>query len=103
VRRVETLGYRVLEADSGPSALKAMRLHGDVDLVFSDVVMAGGMSGLELARTIREERPDQKILLTTGFAEEIARSDSVDALLRILRKPYDQARLSQAIENVMTE
>jgi PAS domain S-box-containing protein len=103
VRRVETLGYRVLEADSGPSALKVMRLHGDVDLIFSDVVMAGGMSGLELARTIREERPDQKILLTTGFAEEIARSDSVDALLRILRKPYDQARLSQAIENVMTE
>ena len=55
--RLETLGYRVLEAANGAAALKLLNDMGDIDLVFTDLVMPGGMSGLDLARRVREARP----------------------------------------------
>ena len=102
VRRIEELGFKVKEAESGPAALNLLTPDEQVDLVFSDVVMAGGMSGLELARYLNETRPGLRILLTTGFAEEIARGEGNGAQApRILRKPYSQAQLIRALQEAM--
>jgi DNA-binding LytR/AlgR family response regulator len=69
-----------------------------VDVVFSDIVMPGGMNGLELARRIELERPGVPVLLTTGYfrmpGPDLARHS-------ILRKPYDETGLLNALEGVL--
>jgi two-component SAPR family response regulator len=72
-----------------------------VDLVFSDVVMAGGMSGVDLARWVTEHRPGTRILLTSGFAY-VAEDDAAAGLeIKLLRKPYKQADLSRAVREAL--
>jgi PAS domain S-box-containing protein len=98
IERLKLLNYRVLEADDAFSALTALETGEPVDLVFSDIVMPG-MSGFELARKIRELRPSQRILLTSGFAGEIAHSGEHGVLdLPMLRKPYSQIELGRSIQ-----
>ena len=73
-----------------------------IDLVFSDVVMPGGMSGFGLARWIREHLPAVRVLLTSGFAEDVARSGEAPALeLEVLRKPYSGTELARAVRRVL--
>jgi CheY-like chemotaxis protein len=69
VRRLKELGYDVIEADSGPAALAVLDLGKPIDLLFTDVVMAGGMTGLDLAREAAKRRPGLKTLFTSGYAE----------------------------------
>ena len=104
IERLKSLGYRVLEAESGVSAIAALDRGAAVDLVFSDVIMPGGMSGFELARKVRELRPSQRILLTSGFAGDVARAgeDSIHGLL-MLRKPYSQIELSRLIRAALQD
>ena len=104
IERLKSLGYRVLEAESGVSAIAALDRGAAVDLVFSDVIMPGGMSGFELARKVRELRPSQRILLTSGFAGEVARAgeDAIHGLL-MLRKPYSQIELSRLIRAALQD
>ena len=68
VTRLEGLGYQVLQADDGPSALKVLRSSTEIDLVLSDVVMPGGMTGFEVADQALVIRPALRVLLTTGYA-----------------------------------
>jgi two-component system CheB/CheR fusion protein len=101
VRRLGMLGYKVLVAENGPAALAVFDKDEKVDLVFSDVVMAGGMSGVDLARWVRENRPGIKILLTSGFAD-VAKDEAAAGLdIRLLRKPYKQADLARAIREAL--
>src|SRR6188768_1338951 len=68
VRQLTDLGYRAIEAEDGPSAL--MILNSDsVDLLFTDVVMPGGMSGFDLARLVLSRWPGMKALITSGFPD----------------------------------
>jgi CheY-like chemotaxis protein len=97
VRRLEALGYRVLVAENGPAAVAVLDRGEEIDLVFSDVVMAGGMSGVDLGRWVRERRPQIRILLTSGFAD-IAEGEAAAGLdIALLRKPYKQADLARAV------
>jgi len=97
VELLKILGYKVLEADNAGAALAIVESGGPIDLVFSDVVMRGGMSGFELAQKLRELRPSQKFLLTSGFTEVAkAGADAIPGLLT-LRKPYSQQELSRSI------
>jgi CheY-like chemotaxis protein len=101
VRRLGMLGYKVLVAESGPAAVAVLEKGEKVDLVFSDVVMAGGMSGVDLARWVREHRRGTRILLTSGFAE-VAEDDAAAGLdIKLLRKPYKQADLARAIREAL--
>jgi PAS domain S-box-containing protein len=98
LRRIELLGYRVLEADDGPSALAILDGEQVVQLIFSDVVMPGGMTGYELAQRAKERHPSIKVLLTSGYdAEQAAAQASTRSELRVLRKPYKQADLANAL------
>ncbi len=100
--RLKNLGYQVIEAENAPAAIEILRSGKVLDLVFSDVVMPGGMSGFGLARWIREHQPAVRVLLTSGFAEDVARSGEEAALdLEVLRKPYSGTELARAVRRVL--
>ena len=102
MQRVEGLGYVAIEAESGPTAVRIVESGEHVDLVLSDIVMAGGMSGYELARWIGEHHPDIRIVLTTGYAAEEARQDLIAAdTVPILRKPYRRSDLAVALNDAL--
>jgi CheY-like chemotaxis protein len=72
VRRLKELGYAIIEADSGPAALLVLDREEPIDVLFTDIVMPGGMTGLDLAHEARRRRPELKILFTSGYAEPAA-------------------------------
>ena len=104
-RRLQNLGYVVIEAASGARAVELLSTGAKVDLVFSDVVMPGGMSGFELGQLMKERSPDLPVLLTSGFAEDVARAGEAPAAseLEILRKPYTGAELARALRKALDD
>jgi CheY-like chemotaxis protein len=90
------LGYQVTRAASAASALGALADGRSVDLVFSDIMMPGGMNGVELASEIKRRRSDIPVLLTSGYAEA-AVHDAETAGIRILSKPYHIDELAAAL------
>lgn len=90
------LGYDVTRTASAKAALGALANKRAVDLVFSDIMMPGGMNGIDLAREVRKRCCDLPILLTSGYAEASAK-DAKGTGVRILAKPYRIDELSQAI------
>jgi signal transduction histidine kinase len=96
-RHLCTLGYKVLAAASGPSALVILESGETVDLLFTDIVMAEGMSGYKLAEAARRMRPGLKVLFTSGYAAELSEHDGQ----HMLHKPYDRRDLSRAVRAVL--
>ncbi|MFK4501430.1 signal transduction histidine kinase/ActR/RegA family two-component response regulator [Bradyrhizobium japonicum] len=96
------LGYEVTHAASGAAALGALADGRAVDLVFSDVMMPGGMNGVELAREIKRRRSDIPVLLTSGYSEA-AVQDAELAGLQILPKPYHIDELAAALSAAKSE
>jgi PAS domain S-box-containing protein len=104
VKRLKLIGYRVLEASDGPMALEILRGNDAIDLVFTDLIMPGGLSGGEVARRAREMKPGLKVLLTSGYAEELVQGDDLQrAQLKVLRKPYQQADLVIALREILAD
>ena len=95
------LGYRVLSASSGPAALDLVRGGAPVDLLFSDVMMPGGMNGFELVRAVRALRPDLKALVTSGYAN--VRNDADSRTVPILVKPYGRATLARQLRALLDQ
>ena len=96
---LEELGYEVTRTASAAAALGALSNGRAIDLVFSDIMMPGGMNGVELAREVRHRRRGLPILLTSGHAE--AASASAEGV-RILAKPYRLEELATALETAIT-
>jgi PAS domain S-box-containing protein len=91
---LEQLGYRVhLVADAHAALDTIERQHGTFDLVVSDIIMAGPMDGLGLARRLRERYPDLAVMLVTGYSDLVG---SVGTEFPVLRKPYQLADLHRA-------
>ena len=86
-------GCSTVTVGSADAALRALD-EGEFDLVLSDIVMAGARDGLDLARTIRERRPDLSVILTTGYSEAASRAGGE---FTVLRKPYDASDLNKAL------
>ncbi|MCC8942752.1 PAS domain S-box protein, partial [Bradyrhizobium sp. Arg68] len=93
---LEQLGYTVNWASNAEHALRAIEANG-VDVVFSDIVMPGKMDGLNLARTIRERKPELPILLTTGYSDS---ARDVKSDFPVLRKPYHLQDLSRELSKL---
>jgi nitrogen-specific signal transduction histidine kinase/CheY-like chemotaxis protein len=91
------LGHRVLEAGSGREALEYLGRAQSVDLVITDQAMPG-MTGMQLAATIKQQRPDLPVILASGYADL-----PLDLELSLIRlsKPFGQDRLAQAINGSM--
>jgi len=81
------------------AAVAALRLDADVDLVFSDILMPGGMNGLELAREINQRFPGIPVLLATGYSASA--QDAVHQGFVVLQKPYDLESLRRHIREAM--
>ena len=103
VRQLKQLGYNCLEAEDGPSALTMLETN-DVDLLFSDVIMPGGMSGYELGRIARTRWPQIKVLPTSGFPEEKINGNGKPPWnMRLLLKPYRKEDLALMLREVLAE
>jgi CheY-like chemotaxis protein len=95
---LEELGYRVLEAGSGPEALELLEQHQDIDLLFTDVVMPGGLSGRALADAAHALRPGLPVLYTSGYTENaIVHHGRLKPGVMLLSKPYRRAELAAKV------
>jgi len=99
---LQALGYRVLVAGNGRQALERLAEEPAIDLLFSDVVMPGGIDGYELAAAATAQRPDLKVLLTSGYTEKaMAGKDRARFSAKLLRKPYTQVELAQRLRELL--
>src|SRR5690606_27349658 len=101
-RQLELLGYRVISAGSGPAAFSILQERADIDLLFTDVVMPGGMTGRMLADAARTLRPGLRVLYTSGYTENaIVHHGRLDQGISLLSKPYRRAELARKIRDVL--
>jgi CheY-like chemotaxis protein len=97
-----SLGYDAQAVASGPEALKVLERDRSFDLLFTDIVLPQGMSGLELARQARAISPGLKVLLTSGYPEEAFQHHGrPEADMPLLRKPFRRKALAEALRRVI--
>ncbi len=96
---LESLGYRVLVAADGEAALRLAEEHRDrIALLFSDIIMPGGMNGLQLADEVERRLPQLPVLMTTGFNAQSPGIDRADRVGRdVLAKPYRRQELADRV------
>ncbi len=101
---LSSLGYRVLEASNGYQALDRFMQHTDIALVFSDVMLPGGLPGPLLVEKLRERRPGLKVLMTSAFSESSILSRQImDGSLQMLTKPYRVEDLARHVRAILDE
>jgi signal transduction histidine kinase/CheY-like chemotaxis protein len=102
-KELKELGYRVIATRNGPEALAILRQPREIDLLFTDVVMPGGMFGPELAKQASRLRPELKVLFTSGYTEHpVQPLDGLNGDARILNKPYRRNDLALMLRTVLT-
>jgi len=94
ISTLHSLGFNVVEAENGDEAAQVLKANDKVRLVLSDVRMPGGLSGIDLARFIKHEKPDVQILLTTGYVD----SEELIEDVELLYKPYRATDLAEKIQ-----
>jgi PAS domain S-box-containing protein len=102
VQMLRRAGYKVIEAADGSLGLLKFEAHPEIDLVFSDVIMPGGLNGIEMAEQMLLLRADLPILLATGFTEKRLR-DKIEnrSDIHCVAKPYDTNKLPQLIAGML--
>ena len=100
--QLEALGHEVTSAGDGPGGLATFEREGPFDLLLTDVVMPGGMSGRDLAERVRETCPGIAVLYMSGFTENaIVHEGRLDAGVQLLSKPFTNAELARRIGEVL--
>ncbi len=99
--RLQRLGFDVVEAENGAVALDLLRAGLRPNIIFSDVVMPGGVSGQALCEQAKALDPSIRILLTSGYSEEMVNAGAPDASYKLLRKPYKISELADALREVL--
>jgi len=96
------MGYSTLDAKDGASALEVIALHKEIDLLITDIVMPGGMNGVELVQWARALRPELKVIYSSGFPADVLAERSM-ALVDgpLLHKPYLRTQFAAIVESVM--
>ena len=100
---LKDLGYTVLEAGTGLDAVVLWKQHHDqIHLLVTDMVMPGGLSGRELAQHLRKQKPDLKIIFSTGYSAETAALDlATGPSTSFLQKPYRPPQLARAVRQCL--
>jgi len=101
VSRLISAGYEVIEAANGHEALDRLEEYPDVALLFTDIVMPGGMPGDELADTVRTLKPGIKILFTSGYAEPTIAGRELSLSTSLLKKPYTARELAIRLRELL--
>lgn len=96
---LKELGYEALRAPSAAAALECLATGRSFDLVFSDMIMPGEMTGLDLAREVARRRPELPVLLTTGYSE--AAASALDEGFALLAKPYEMQALATELQRAL--
>ena len=100
--RLRSLGYEVIEADNGAAAFALLAAHPKIAMIFTDVVMPGGMNGDELAEAALAAKPDLKVLFTSGYAEPAVARQGLGAGAW-LKKPYTAAELAEKVREILSQ
>jgi len=105
VAMLEDMGYHVIEAQDGLSALEALKAeNGKFDLMFTDIVMPGGMHGPALAKEARAVFPHLPILYTSGYAEAaVLREGDIGNSFELVSKPYRLEELEEKVRNALDQ
>jgi PAS domain S-box-containing protein len=94
----KSIGYEVVTASNGADAVEILKRRAEIDIIFSDIVMAHGISGLELARQVRERYPKIKVVLASGYPIAVLRREHGDlSEFTFVHKPYRLADLAKAL------
>ncbi|MBV8167996.1 MAG: response regulator, partial [Alphaproteobacteria bacterium] len=103
VELLRELGYDVLEAADGPSALAVIGDNPDVRLLFTDVALPGGLNGRQLAEQARLHQPEIKVLFTTGYARNaVTHQGALEPGIELIVKPFTYAHLAAKIRQVLS-
>jgi two-component system NtrC family sensor kinase len=95
-------GYRVLSAADGPTALQRLEGEAKIDMLFTDVVLPGGMNGRQLADEVRRRRPSIKVLFATGYTRNaIVHQGRLDPDVDLLSKPFTSDALARKIAEIL--
>jgi two-component system cell cycle sensor histidine kinase/response regulator CckA len=97
------LGYCVLEASNGVEALEAWKHNNaEIHLLLTDLVMPGGVSGMELAERILSMYPNLKVIYVSGYSAEVAGKDiPLEEGVNFLTKPFQSQKLAQTIRSIL--
>ena len=100
---LKELGYRVMEADNGAAALQALETASEpIDLLFTDVILPGGMTGADIAQQARAQQPELRILFATGYARNaIIHHGRLDPGVELLTKPFTYAELATKVREML--
>jgi CheY-like chemotaxis protein len=98
VMQLASLGYETIEATTGPEALRLVDSNDAIDLLFTDVVIPGGMNGRDLADSVRRRKPDMRVLFTSGYTQNaIVHHGRLDPGVLLLAKPYRKVDLARMV------
>jgi len=96
------MGFTSFQATNGASALEMLEHHNEIDLLVTDIVMPGGMNGVELVEKARALRPNLKIIYSSGFPAEALAERSMSLVDGpLLHKPYQRSEFTAIIHRVM--
>ncbi|WP_247222480.1 hybrid sensor histidine kinase/response regulator [Shinella oryzae] len=102
VEILEDLGYVVLEAGDGPSALKILEARPDICLLVTDVGLPNGMNGRQLADVVREKRPELNVLFVTGYAENaVLNHGHLERGMQVVTKPFSSETLARRVKDLI--
>jgi len=100
--QLQSLGYRTLAAADGPAAMAMTESGQPFDLLFTDVIMPGGMTGRQLAEEVAKRRPGMKVLYTSGYTDNaIVHQGRLDPGVLLLTKPYRKSQLASMIRRAL--
>jgi len=101
---LRSLGYAVIATADAVTGLEQLSQHADIDMLFSDVVLGTGMTGVELAHEARRRRPDLPVLLTSGYEHSALENRSNGGReFALLPKPYRREDLSAAVRRILDQ
>jgi CheY-like chemotaxis protein len=102
-KRLELLGYAVIDAKTGPDAIEQLKSEVQVRLVLSDVIMPGGMTGYDVARWAATNKPGVKVIMCSGYHEEVRAGNAHQGLdgVHVLGKPYTREPLARAVSSAL--
>jgi CheY-like chemotaxis protein len=108
VALLETLGFSTIEAGDGAQALGLLESDASVDLLLTDIVLPGGMLGLELARRVTDLAPGTKVLFMSGYSEYLTlesgdQSHKLGADVPLLPKPFDRTKLARMVRAALDD
>jgi CheY-like chemotaxis protein len=102
IAQVQSLGYATLSASNATQAIAVLDNVVEVDLLFTDVIMPGGLNGRQLATEALKRRPELKVLYTSGYTENaIVHHGRLDAGVLLLPKPYLSSDLARMIRTAL--